>query len=237
MAGSAARYPAVPPGIAVIVTARDEGDQLADTLAGLAEAFPEARLVVADDASSDATPEATRRAGAQLVRAPRRLGKGGAATLAARALLAEGGEPPLIVLCDGDLGLSARELPALVEALGRADLAVASFAQRVGGGFGIALGFARAAIRRLTGLELDAPLSGQRALRPAVLAAVVPFAHGFGMEVGMTVDAHRAGFRVVEVEVELEHRATGRDAAGFAHRARQLADIARAAVARVGSRA
>jgi glycosyltransferase involved in cell wall biosynthesis len=237
MAGSAARYPAVPPGIAVIVTARDEADRLGDTLAGLAEAFPAARVLVADDASSDATPEATLRAGAQLVRAPRRLGKGGAATLAARALLAEAGEPALVVLCDGDLGLSARELPALVEALGRADLAVASFAQRVGGGFGIAVGFARAAVRRLTGLELEAPLSGQRALRPAVLAAVVPFAHGFGMEVGMTVDAHRAGFHVVEVELELEHRATGRDAAGFAHRARQLADIARAAVARVGSRA
>ncbi len=237
MAGSAARYPAVSPGIAVIVTACDEADRLGDTLAGLAEAFPAARVLVADDASSDATPEATLRAGAQLVRAPRRLGKGGAATLAARALLAEAGEPALVVLCDGDLGLSARELPALVEALGRADLAVASFAQRVGGGFGIAVGFARAAIRRLTGLELEAPLSGQRALRPAVLAAVVPFAHGFGMEVGMTVDAHRAGFHVVEVELELEHRATGRDAAGFVHRARQLADIARAAVARVGSRA
>src|SRR5918995_6224707 len=114
VAGIAARYPAVPPEIAVIVTARDEGDRLGDTLAGLAEAFPAARLLVADDASSDATPEATLRAGAQLVRAPRRLGKGGAATLAARALLAEGGEPPVLVLCDGDLGLSARELPALV---------------------------------------------------------------------------------------------------------------------------
>ena len=43
----------------------------------------------------------------------------------------------------------------------------------------------------------------------------------------MTVDAHRAGFRVVEVELELEHRATGRDPRGFIHRARQLAAFAR----------
>jgi hypothetical protein len=41
------------------------------------------------------------------------------------------------------------------------------------------------------------------------------------------VDAHRAGFRVVEVELPLEHRATGRTAAGFAHRARQLRDFVR----------
>ena len=40
------------------------------------------------------------------------------------------------------------------------------FARRVGGGFGVALGFARRAVARLTGLELSAPISGQRAMRP-----------------------------------------------------------------------
>ena len=67
----------------------------------------------------------------------------------------------------------------------------------------------------------------QRAMRPEVVGAVLPFAPGFGMEIGMTVDAHRAGFRLVEVELDLEHRATGRSAAGFAHRARQLLAFAR----------
>ncbi len=99
------------------------------------------------------------------------------------------------------------------------------FARRVGGGFGFAVGFARWAIRNLTGLELRAPISGQRALRPAALAAVTPFAPRFGMEIGMTVDAARAGYRVVEVEVDLEHRATGRTWRGFAHRLRQLKDF------------
>ena len=65
-----------------------------------------------------------------------------------------------------------------------------------------------------------------------MLPTVLPFAHGFGMEIGMTVDAHRAGFRLVEVELELEHRATGRTAAGFLHRFRQLLDFARVYAAR-----
>ena len=39
----------------------------------------------------------------------------------------------------------------------------------------------------------------------------------------MTIDAVRAGLRLEEVELDLEHRATGRDAAGFLHRGRQLA--------------
>src|SRR5918999_741593 len=84
-----------------------------------------------------------------------------------------------------------------------------------GGCFGIALGFARVVIRRLTGLEPQAPISGQRALRPEVVPSVLPFAHGFGMETAMTIDAHRAGFRLAEVELDLEHRATGRTAGGF----------------------
>src|SRR4051794_41903037 len=40
----------------------------------------------------------------------------------------------------------------------------------------------------------------------------------------MTVDAVRAGLRISELELPLRHRATGRDAAGFAHRGRQLLD-------------
>jgi glycosyltransferase involved in cell wall biosynthesis len=213
------------PEIGVVVAARDEAERLPATLASLAVAFPGARVAVADDGSRDATPQIALRAGAELVRAPRRLGKGGAATAAVRRMLDDGAR--VLVLCDGDLGDSAGRLPALVEALGGADLAVAAFARRAGGGFGIALGFARWAIRRRTGLEPRAPISGQRALTAEAARAVLPFAPGFGMETAMTIDAHRAGLRLVEVELELEHRATGRTPAGFAHRARQLRDIVR----------
>ena len=221
------------PDVAVLVTARDEAQRIGATLAALRGAFPGARIVVADDASGDATPAIARAAGAEVVRAERPLGKGGAASLGAVALLSRttASDPPVVLLADGDLGASARGLTALVAAVadGRADVAVARFARRRGGGVGLARGVARAALRRLTGLELDAPLSGQRALRGEALACVVPFAPRFGMEVGMTVDAHRAGFRVLEVPVDLEHRATGATARGFAHRARQLRDLAAAA--------
>jgi len=217
---------------AVIVTAWNEADRLADTLRALRAAFgDEARIVVADDASTDPTPHVALQEGAELVRAPARLGKGGAANLAVQRLRRDGALPQL-VLCDGDLGGSARELPALVDALAGADLAVAAFARRRGGGFGIALGFAGWAISRLTGLEPAAPISGQRALTAQAAAAVTPFADGFGMEIGMTVDAHRSGLRLVEVELDLEHRATGRTAPGFLHRARQLRDFLRVYLAR-----
>jgi len=214
----------------VIIAARNEADRIGATLTALREAFPGARVVVADDGSSDATARVAAAAGAEVVRSERPLGEGGAATLAARRVLevAAAPDPPPVLLCDADLGESAAALAGLLDALGRGegDLAVAVFARRLGGGFGLAVGAARRMLRDLTGLELDAPISGQRAMRGEVLAAVVPFAPRFGMEIGMTTDATRAGFRVVEVPLELEHRATGRTLAGFRHRARQLRDFA-----------
>ena len=225
----------------VIVTARDEAQRIEATLAGLASAFPGAPVWVADDGSSDATPRLARAAGAHVVRSERAIGKGAAATLAAEAALLhartqEQGEPPgsVFVLCDGDLGRSAAQLSALADAVteGRADVCVAAFAVRAGGGLGIARGFAGWAIRRRCGARTRASISGQRALSRAALEDVLPFAHGFGMELGMTIDAVRAGHRVRELELDLRHRAGGRTPAGFAHRARQLGDFARVYLAR-----
>ena len=104
---------------------------------------------------------------------------------------------------------------------------MAAFTRRVGGGVGVAVGFARWAIARRCGLATTAPISGQRALTEHALRDVLPFAHGYGMEMGMTIDAVRAGHRVVEVEVDLSHRASGLTLAGFAHRGRQLIDFVR----------
>jgi glycosyltransferase involved in cell wall biosynthesis len=225
----------------VIVTAHNEADRIAATLAALALAFPDAPVFLADDGSADATPDIAAARGAFVVRSERVIGKGGAATLAARealrhALVHAGDEDAqsIFVLCDGDLGESAAELRALAEAIrrGDTDMAVAAFARRVGGGIGLALAFARWAILRRCGLRTTAPMSGQRALCVRALQDALPFAHGFGMEVGITIDAVRAGHRVAEIELDLAHRATGRTPAGFAHRAHQLADIARVYLAR-----
>lgn len=215
----------MPPPTIVILTARDEAERLGPTLDALARAFPGAPIVLGDDGSRDATPAVARAHAAEVV-GGRPLGKGGTATLAARRALELGGPDTVYVLCDGDLGETAACLGELERAVrAGADLAVAAFARRAGGGFGLALGFAGWAIRRLGGPRLAAPISGQRAISAAGLRRVLPFAPRFGMEIGMTVDADRAGLNIVEVELALAHRATGRDWRGFAHRARQLRDF------------
>lgn len=217
------------PETVVIVSAYQEQERLPSTLRAVREAFPGARILVADDGSRDATPHVALQEGAELVRAPGTIGKGGAMTLAAERVLslALAPDPPVFVLCDGDLGETARELPVLARAVreGELDLAIGRFQVKVGGGFGLAVGFSRWATRRLGGPQLAAPISGQRALRGEVLPVVVPFAPRFGMETAMNVDAARAGFRVGEIELDLSHRATGRSLGGFLHRAGQLRDF------------
>jgi len=156
----------------VIVTARNEADRITDTLEALRGRLPGAMLLVADDGSRDDTARLAEQAGAEVSRSGRARGKGGAATFAAWSMLgsAEAPHPPTFVLCDGDLGASAGELARLVDEVerGGCDLAVGKFAYRQGGGVGVAGTLARWAIRNLTGLELEAPISGQRAMRGVV---------------------------------------------------------------------
>jgi Glycosyl transferase family 2 len=200
--------------LTVLVAARDEEERIGTTVARLRDAFPEAELVVADDGSRDGTARRAAEAGARVVRLPRR-GKGQALTLAERTC--RGGR---LLLCDADVGGDLRPLAAC-----EADVAIARFERRVGGGVGLAKGVARALIELGGGRRVDEPLSGQRALSARARAEVFPLAAGFGVETRMTIDALRAGLEVREVEVDLEHRATGRDLAGFAHRGRQLRDL------------
>jgi len=204
--------------LTVLVAARDEVKRIGDTVAALRDAFPDAEVVVADDGSLDATAARAEAAGARVVSVPR-LGKGQALTLAERECV-----PGPLLLCDADL---RGDLQPLLAA--DADVAIAAFSRRVGGGLGIAKNIARALIQLRTGRRMREPLSGQRAVSERARAALFPVAAGFGVETRMTIDAVRGGLDVQEIELELEHRATGRDLKGFVHRGRQLVELTLAA--------
>jgi hypothetical protein len=200
--------------LTILVAARDEEATIGETVAALRRDFPDAEVIVADDGSRDRTVDVAEAAGAIVLRLPRR-GKGQALSAAERAA-----PPGRLLLCDADL---AGHLTRLAD--GGGDLAVAVFAERIGGGFGIAKQVARGLIVLLGGVEAREPLSGQRSLSPSARAACFPVAAGFGCEVRMTIDAARAGLQLREVELPLRHRSTGRDLRGFLHRARQLRDV------------
>jgi glycosyltransferase involved in cell wall biosynthesis len=217
----------------VIVAARDEAGRLAATIAALRRGLPGAAIWVADDGSRDATASIARAMGAALSSLGARAGKGRAMEAAILSALAadaprRGAEHDrLVVLCDGDLAESAERLAGLAAVAGerRGQLVLAAFARPRGGGLGILRAVARRSVTRATGARVGAPLSGQRALRAGELRALLPLASGYGMDVGMTIDALRTGMAVREVTLDLHHRALGRTPRGFVHRGRQLLDV------------
>ena len=209
-----AERPAARPVLTILVAARDEEERIGTTVTELRRLFPAAQVLVADDGSHDATAAVAAAAGARVLRLPHR-GKGQALTLAER----DAPSGPLL-LCDADL---RGDLRPLLDS--EADVAIAAFSRKVGGGFGVAKGAARRLIALASGFEAQEPLSGQRRLSARARTKLFPLAAGFGVESRMTADAVRARLDVEEVELDLEHRATARDARGFLHRGRQLRDI------------
>lgn len=207
-----------------VVPAYNEASRVERTVAALLDGVVDGVLVV-DDGSKDRTAAVAARAGAQVLRLGTNRGKGGAVNQGLAHLLAAAPHVRWILLADADLGASARALAALVTAVKSdgADMAIASFQSR--GGFGIVKQTAARGIQWLTGFHAVSPLSGQRALTREAVQRLMPLPSGWGMEVGMTVRALWAGLRVVEIEIPLQHRETGRDLSGFVHRGKQCAAI------------
>jgi hypothetical protein len=200
--------------LTILIAARDEATRIGTTVAALRKQFPGAQVIVADDGSRDTTAQVAATAGARVVRLPRR-GKGQALTLGEREAA-----PGDLLLCDADL---RGDLTPLLG--GDSDLTIAAFAEKQGGGFGIAKEAARRLIRLASGYAAQEPLSGQRRLTQKARNAVFPLAAGFGCEAAMTADAMNARLGIGETGLPLEHRATMRDLRGFLHRGRQLRDI------------
>ncbi|MEA2716680.1 MAG: hypothetical protein QOI99_997, partial [Actinomycetota bacterium] len=214
------------PRVVALVAAKDRADTVAATVAALRRLPDVDEVLVVDDGSADATSPAALQAGAWVLRLPRNVGKGGAVA----AGVATSSETDVYLLVDADLGATAGAAGALLELVlaGRADLVIGVLPGAGGkGGFGLVRRLAAAGIRRACGFTARAPLSGQRAVRGELLRGL-DLAPRFGLETGFTIDAVRAGARVLEVPIDVDHRHTGRRLAGFVHRGRQGADITQA---------
>lgn len=228
-----------------MIAAKDEAVRVGSTVRA-ARALPGVDLVVVvDDGSSDGTADVALDAGARVFRHSRNRGKGAAMETGAEGVrlieeheLGDGGVrlPRHLLFLDADLEATAADAAPLIAPVtgGGTDMTIALFpATRMRlGGHGFVVRLARGGVSRTTGWEPEQPLNGQRCLTRAAFEAAKPLATGFGVETGLTIDVLRAGFRVMEVEVPLEHRATGTDLRAQLHRARQFTDVARALVVR-----
>ena len=212
--------------IAALIPAHNEALSIARTVRAVRAVRGVTRVGVVDDGSKDDTALHAEDAGAKVIRMTGNAGKGAALEAGAKRV----SDADIVLLLDGDLGDTASQAALLLGPVlaGEADMMIASFPRPTDkAGFGLVKGIARFGIRRLGGpLETTAPLSGQRAITRSCLATVRPFSAGYGVEVGLTIRALRAGFRVAEVQTTMSHAATGRDVSGFIHRGRQFFHVA-----------
>lgn len=206
--------------VSVIVPAYNEAIRITDTVSTILSIPTVDELIVVNDASTDETAALAEAAGAKVYTLHHNMGKGGALN---KGLQLASGD--VIALLDGDLGSSACHAAALITPVfnGEVDMTIAKFPRaKRKGGFGFVLKLARGGIKHFTGLEMQAPLSGQRVMTRKVVEYIGEFASGYGVEVGLTIDVAHGGFRIQEIEVPMTHAETGRDLKGFLHRGKQF---------------
>lgn len=225
--------------VSVIIPAYNEADIIGDTVKAALRIPNVSEVLVVDDGSTDKTAEVAKIAGAHsVIRSPKNMGKGDALNSAWRQSKGQ-----ILLLLDADLGKSAAEAGLLLDPVlnDQVDMTIAWFRRPSdpcfknidgspnlsprSGGFGIVVKTARLGIWLLTRRWIQSPLSGPRALRREILDRIGGFAKKFGVEVGLTVDALRIGYRIMEVPVSMVHRPSGRDLKGIRHRGRQMADV------------
>lgn len=213
------------PSISVVIPAYNEADRIAETLRAVSGLTEISELVVIDDGSSDDTAVVSRKWADRVIRQPYNRGKGYALEIGWKQTTGD-----IVVFLDADLGQTAEFASKLVEPviMDECDMTIAKFPPaKTKGGFGIVKGLADQGVRRLTGHRITSPLSGQRAVKRTLLASLPQLAYDFGIEISLTVEALRHGFRICEVPIAFDHRESGRNWKGFVHRGRQFVDISK----------
>jgi len=188
---------------------------------GLAELGSDGRILVIDDASPDGTGELADRLARELafldvLHRERKEGLGPAYVAGFERALATGAE--LVATMDCDFSHDPNELPRLVEAASRADVAIGS--RYVPGGATENWGTLRRLVSRggslyaraILGIPVRDPTSGFKVYRREVLEAIRPArieSRGYAFQIETVYRALRAGFTVEEVPIRFADRTEG----------------------------
>jgi len=191
--------------VTVVIPAFNEGHTIADVIRGVQQYVPEARILVIDDGSTDATASIAAAEGAEVISHPLNKGNGAAVKTALRAI--DGGR---VAILDGDGQHDPTRLPDLLAGLDRYDLVVGAR------GFTNAEGsLLRTAgnlfLRKLASFLVEQPIpdltSGFRAFRHEIAAKFLHiYPNGYSFPSTSTLSFIAAGYNVGFVPVPARRR-------------------------------
>lgn len=216
------------PYISIIIPAYNEEARIKNTLESIKNIKEIDEIVVIDDGSSDKTAEvASSIANEKIIvlRLDKNRGKGYALNYGLKTAMKNA---DIIGFLDADLENSASEVEKLIHPIlnNETDVVIAKFPPaKKKGGLGFVKRLAKDSVLEMTGVELDATLSGQRLFKKEVLEKFDEIPFGYGVEVGMTIDILKHGYQIKEVLVNMTHNETGRNLKGFIHRGKQYYHI------------
>ncbi len=202
--------------IVAVIPAYNEAEAIGEVVRATLALKIFARVIVADNASTDGTGDCARQAGAHVVFEPQR--GYGAACLAALAAI---GDARTVVFIDGDCSVDVVQTARLLQALNDgADLAIGvrvngrtqgmTLPQRFGNDLASGL------IRLLWRVRVS-DLGPFRAVRVAALRQIDMRDRAYGWTVEMQVKAIQLGLRVAEVPVDVRPRVGVSKISGTVH--------------------
>ena len=216
------------PYLSIIIPAYNEENKIKDTLENIKDIKEISEIIVVDDGSSDNTSKIAKEVKSDkitVITQDKNRGKGYALNNGLKIAMEKA---DIIGFLDADLGSSSSEVSKLITPIlnDEADVIIAKFPPaKKKGGLGFVKGLAKESVYEMTGVKLDATLSGQRIFKKEVLEKFNEILFGYGVEVGMTIDILKHGYRIKEVLVNMTHSETGRDLKGFIHRGKQYYHI------------
>jgi glycosyltransferase involved in cell wall biosynthesis len=216
------------PYISIIIPAYNEEVKIKDTLESIKGIEEINEIIVVDDGSTDKTTKIASEVNSEkiiVLKLDKNRGKGYALNYGLKIAMKNA---DIIGFLDADLGSSANDIKKLISPIinDEADVIIAKFPPaKKKGGLGFVKGLAKESVFEMTGVELDATLSGQRLFKKEVLEKFDEIPFGYGVEVGMTIDILKYGYKIKEVLVNMTHNETGRDLKGFIHRGKQYYHI------------
>ncbi|KPU28381.1 glycosyl transferase [Caloranaerobacter sp. TR13] len=208
--------------IIAIIPVYNEVDKIYNTVISVKKVPLINKIIVVDDGSNDGTIEKVKDLDIDIIVLDKNYGKGHAIKVAIQNL-----DFDYLVLLDGDLGFSAIEVSKLIYPVieNKADFTIAKFGNNKKGGIGLVKKLAKFGVYFFTGKMIKASLSGQRVYKKEVIKDISYIPNNYGIEVAMTISALNKGYKLLEIDVDMSHRETGRDLSGFIHRGKQFIDI------------